>query len=54
MNTEQKREIMAQTAMETRQVVQETEQIAQEVVSLEQKIDQVIAMLARVLQPAPP
>jgi len=54
MNTEQEKEIMAQTAMETSQVVQETEQIAQEVVSLEQKIDQVIAMLARVLQPVPP
>lgn len=52
MTENQEREIMAETAMETNEVVQETQQIAQEVDSLERKIDQVIAMLAQVLPSA--
>jgi hypothetical protein len=52
MTENQEREIMAETAMETKEVVQETQQIAQEVDSLERKIDQVIAMLAQVLPSA--
>ncbi len=52
MTKDQEREIMAETAMATNEVVQETQQIAQEVDSLERKIDQVIAMLAQVLPSA--